>query len=282
MRFVALVGTHFNSRPSARGDANTLHCWMHCKFQFTPLREGRPHHIASATERQEISIHAPPRGATGWRVRQCWTPTNFNSRPSARGDRRGANRHRGTGNFNSRPSARGDAIWRASTRRTTYFNSRPSARGDMPGGYTPGRPFIFQFTPLREGRRNVASGIRGQAAFQFTPLREGRQQPSITHSAWTANFNSRPSARGDRRAVPVAPSADIFQFTPLREGRLPRQCTVQRRTSYFNSRPSARGDGKRYAISANLLFNPYKSAWLNNRATQFVEIILVIFHRIIA
>ena len=50
----------------------------------------------------------------------------------------------------------------------------------------------------------------------------------------------------------------------------------------FNSRPSARGDGKRYAISANLLFNPYKSAWLNNSATQFVEIILVIFHRIIA
>lgn len=50
---------------------------------------------------------------------------------------------------------------------------------------------------------------------------------------------------------------------------------------YFNSRPSARGDGKRYAISANLLFNPYKSAWLNNSATQFVEIILVIFHRII-
>lgn len=51
--------------------------------------------------------------------------------------------------------------------------------------------------------------------------------------------------------------------------------------SHFNSRPSARGDGKRYAISANLLFNPYKSAWLNNSATQFVEIILVIFHRII-
>ena len=52
-------------------------------------------------------------------------------------------------------------------------------------------------------------------------------------------------------------------------------------TENFNSRPSARGDGKRYAIFANLLFNPYKSAWLNNSATQFVEIILVIFHRII-
>lgn len=55
-----------------------------------------------------------------------------------------------------------------------------------------------------------------------------------------------------------------------------------RAPGYFNSRPSTRGDGKRYAISANLLFNPYKSAWLNNSATQFVEIILVIFHRIIA
>ena len=72
-----------------------------------------------------------------------------------------------------------------------------------------------------------------------------------------------------------------FQFTPLREGRR------EWRYSHgacddFNSRPSARGDSKRYAISANLLFNPYKSAWLNNRARQFVEIILVIFHRIIA
>ena len=72
-------------------------------------------------------------------------------------------------------------------------------------------------------------------------------------------FNSRPSARGDSA------------------GKEQREVCVN-----FNSRPSARGDGKRYAISANLLFNPYKSAWLNNSDTQFVEIILVIFHRIIA
>ena len=78
------------------------------------------------------------------------------------------------------------------------------------------------------------------------------------HFANSIYFNSRPSARGDVRNS--------------------KYITV----SYFNSRPSARGDSKRYAISANLLFNPYKSAWLNNSATQFVEIILVIFHRIIA
>ena len=79
-------------------------------------------------------------------------------------------------------------------------------------------------------------------------------------SSVSMNFNSRPSARGDARG------GDGFRRKPF----------------HFNSRPSARGDGKRYAISANLLFNPYKSAWLNNSATQFVEIILVIFHRIIA
>ncbi len=72
-----------------------------------------------------------------------------------------------------------------------------------------------------------------------------------------------------------------FQFTPLREGR-PKYNATENPMNDFNSRPSARGDSKRYAISANLLFNPYKSAWLNNNATQFVEIILVIFHRIIA
>ena len=138
-----------------------------------------------------------------------------------------------------------------------HFNSRPSARGD---------PFS----------RLIASCV--------------------------AHFNSRPSARGDlvaprylkldfisihapprgatskSRRMPVF---SRFQFTPLREGR-PDSATFFCRKTYFNSRPSARGDSKRYAISANLLFNPYKSAWLNNNATQFVEIILVIFHRIIA
>ena len=115
-------------------------------------------------------------------------------------------------------------------------------------------------------------------------------------------FNSRPSARGDGGFLVQGRIHLLFQFTPLREGRRPFQdffdlfFDFNSRPSArgdgdraasglggenFNSRPSARGDGKRYAISANLLFNPYKSAWLNNSATQFVEIILVIFHRII-
>ena len=159
-----------------------------------------------------------------------------------------------------------------------HFNSRPSARGDL----------TLEKVPLI-------------SVFQFTPLREGRQDADYTDSE-QKYFNSRPSARGDARLCRMRTNYIQFQFTPLREGRRARfstsaasaifQFTPLRegrllafsniaRTVDFNSRPSARGDGKRYAISANLLFNPYKSAWLNNSATQFVEIILVIFHRII-
>ena len=139
----------------------------------------------------------------------------------------------------------------------SYFNSRPSARGDRKsGGYIAGQEISIHAPP--RGATVSRSASPAALPFQFTPLREGRLDAPIG-DAIHIDFNSRPSARGDFRGV--------------RESG---------RRENFNSRPSARGDGKRYAISANLLFNPYKSAWLNNSATQFVEIILVIFHRIIA
>ena len=155
-----------------------------------------------------------------------------------------------------------------------------------PRGATRGVPsyiakYLFQFTPLREGRRgnwvrkiktidiSIHAPPRGATtpnlrmnaniiiSIHAPPRGATRLKLAVTINCF--NFNSRPSARGDSSSSAPPHS-----------------------TIYFNSRPSARGDGKRYAISANLLFNPYKSAWLNNSATQFVEIILVIFHRIIA
>ena len=56
---------HFNSRPSARGDARPPQKKeRRTKFQFTPLREGRPDGQRSISAGRDISIHAPPRGAT--------------------------------------------------------------------------------------------------------------------------------------------------------------------------------------------------------------------------
>ena len=76
---------YFNSRPSARGDHARAQRHRLDKFQFTPLREGRPtwhesaefllHFNSRPSARGDafcfllrfcspISIHAPPRGAT--------------------------------------------------------------------------------------------------------------------------------------------------------------------------------------------------------------------------
>ena len=137
----------------------------------------------------------------------------------------------------------------------------------------------FQFTPLREGRRLQVAETRAKVNFNSRPSARGDVR-RFRKRGTPCDFNSRPSARGDCWAAGRCIFPGLFQFTPLREGR-PQIPSSSSATRYFNSRPSARGDGKRYAISANLLFNPYKSAWLNNSATQFVEIILVIFHRII-
>ena len=56
---------HFNSRPSARGDSVTsIVSASASRFQFTPLREGRHRRLYHRASSGNISIHAPPRGAT--------------------------------------------------------------------------------------------------------------------------------------------------------------------------------------------------------------------------
>ena len=143
--------------------------------------------------------------------------------------------------------------------RNVYFNSRPSARGDV------------SLQPSGKLHLNY---------FNSRPSARGDKIARGNVLAYQISIHAPP--RGATKVNLMANNPPLFQFTPLREGR-PRPLSSRGFINiYFNSRPSARGDGKRYAISANLLFNPYKSAWLNNSATQFVEIILVIFHRIIA
>ena len=124
-------------------------------------------------------------------------------------------------------------------------------------------PMRFQFTPLREGRHEIIYGMRQnvfisihapprgatraparQAActlFQFTPLREGRPRRHGTPRLTRADFNSRPSARGDNPDTTTGRDNHISIHAP------PRGATQSARRScpackHFNSRPSARGD----------------------------------------
>ena len=168
---------NFNSRPSARGDykvkAGTT---APAAFQFTPLREGRHGCNPDALRIEDISIHAPPRGATTMGILGAmhgkfqFTPLregrpmppmpsdsvrlSFQFTPLREGRRlpprkQSAQSH----NFNSRPSARGDAYVGCEIITNRNFNSRPSARGDSKSSKRIVCCRLFQFTPLREGRR---------------------------------------------------------------------------------------------------------------------------------
>ena len=143
---------YFNSRPSARGDA---HPHSHIRtariFQFTPLREGRREIACIDLCKGNISIHAPPRGATMTQA-TLYIGLNISIHAPPRGATWVSVKDALPPNFNSRPSARGDT--------GAPLSVRPSS--------------LFQFTPLREGRLNPPPPRAAVPLFQFTPLREGR------------------------------------------------------------------------------------------------------------
>ena len=145
--------THFNSRPSARGDKcplgtsyRIMHISIHAPprgatspsptfsiaeiFQFTPLREGRRWIVSLNTLAPIISIHAPPRGAT-------------------------ESMSESTKDF--------------------QFQFTPLREGRLWCFVFSFVWLIFQFTPLREGRHEQEWETYFPGIFQFTPLREGRR-----------------------------------------------------------------------------------------------------------
>ena len=143
-----------------------------------------------------ISIHAPPRGATGRYAQVDGHRGYFNSRPSARGD--GKIMRWGSG---------GQISIHAPPRGATYENRKQVAEN------------LFQFTPLREGRPRVdGRGSAGRHHFNSRPSARGDAMARSDVPSQLLHFNSRPSARGDM-AINSKARHDLFQFTPLREGR---------------------------------------------------------------
>ena len=122
--------TSFNSRPCVRGDAPRFPVllWPN-RFQFTPLREGRP--SCNLLADRSICFNSRPcvRG-DAQALRGAVAKAGFNSRPCVRGDVRAPHTAARPGGFNSRPCVRGDTGHARSLQRTARFNSRPCVRGD--------------------------------------------------------------------------------------------------------------------------------------------------------
>ena len=142
-----------------------------------------------------ISIPAPPRGAT-WFAIAPPTTSDFNSRPSARGDRSVL-----------------DAFL------FSVFQFPPLREGRRFGRPLRAATCTFQFPPLREGRpaRRQEEPLDGQI-FQFPPLREGRLNGHNISGVFPYISIPAPprGATADRANHYLAAS---FQFPPLREGR---------------------------------------------------------------
>ena len=78
-------GIYFNSRPSARGDALISRLLGCANISIHAPPRGATTARVDCHANIFISIHAPPRGATSRQCAEC-VAHYFNSRPSARGD----------------------------------------------------------------------------------------------------------------------------------------------------------------------------------------------------
>ena len=197
-RFLAPDVFPFQFTPLREGRQSTKKDHQHQnEFQFTPLREGRPRHtphkpwhgrhfnsrpsargdlrnLVNIVNSKEISIHAPPRGATNRRDARPAVPT-FQFTPLREGRPFPFSWPFSAFRISIHAPPRGATRFRlSSVGELKNFNSRPSARGDSSIFASSRFLFIFQFTPLREGRR---ASPRRPSAHRY--------------------FNSRPSARGD-------------------------------------------------------------------------------------
>ena len=156
---------------------------MAVRFQFTPLREGR-RLIMRATSFANLFQFTPLR--EGRRARDAGTK-------------------RGTSNFNSRPSARGDSArqsWRCST---AYFNSRPSARGDPSSSAQDAPEYVFQFTPLREGRLACCECCSVLRHFNSRPSARGDvlRRRSLYHQGISIHAPPRGATQGILTSIPA-------------------------------------------------------------------------------
>ena len=195
-QLAACGNPYFNSRPSARGDWSQADVAKQLGiFQFTPLREGRPQRTAASGQSALRFQFTPLREGRPAPCKGRLRGSYFNSRPSARGDGRRRCTPQSPRYFNSRPSARGDVVKVPICRAAEISIHAPPRGATFPVSESPGVGKISIHAPPRGATHYALEGTPFDA-FQFTPLREGRQR---WRRWWTrrANFNSRPSARGD-------------------------------------------------------------------------------------
>ena len=258
--------TDFNSRPSARGDPRRFpaFCPIHHISIHAPPRgatdgcggggvkksisihappRGATKPRRSANSRMFISIHAPPRGATKPTSSHSSLGINFNSRPSARGDKmgtvypandgisihappRGATRHKvvallALADISIHAPPRGATGWLETEENLSHISIHAPPRGATRLAKSIILCYKFQFTPLREGRLEAQDAQEeGRKISIHAPPRGATLVAPSFPLPNLISIHAPP--RGATTATQSTTSRrSVFQFTPLREGRLP-------------------------------------------------------------
>ena len=191
-----------------------------------------------------ISIHAPPRGATGGRMSDI-SGKSFQFTPLREGRHYEPSRYYWAQLISIHAPPRG-ATWRVrqrckhhhisihapprgatalagSSRFTEIdFNSRPSARGDEVEQISMMPVETISIHAPPRGATASAGWAKRRPVFQFTPLREGRPDAHRGKPAHAISIHAPP--RGATFQRPERLGSSLFQFTPLREGRPQKIC----------------------------------------------------------
>ena len=204
---------YFNSRPSARGDNANARAVIDALFQFTPLREGRRKTHRGRPRRRCISIHAPPRGATT--ASAILSNSYLFQFTPLREGRRNNNTERGEINISIHAPPRGATRCGRSTTKSKAFQFTPLREGRRAAMIATLSPKKFQFTPLREGRQGRCTGLLASLCISIHAPPRGATAAGADGSP-PADFNSRPSARGDAEQLARVGNVVISIHAPPR------------------------------------------------------------------
>ena len=141
---------YFNSRPCERGDAEPPgRAVSTAYFNSRPCERG-DRRVRPKQGHEDISIHAPARGATRLSSAESPQPTISIHAPARGATICSGKQHLRGKHFNSRPCERGDGLCsRRAWLRTSNFNSRPCERGDHRGSLALAALYISIHAPAR-------------------------------------------------------------------------------------------------------------------------------------
>ena len=175
---------------------------------------------------QQVSIHAPARGAT---MSGLMMPRRFKC-------------------FDPRPRTRGDVFSGPGGGGGAQFRSTPPHEGRHQPTREALADLAFRSMPPHEGRHRPAGGRLGGMRFDPRPRTRGDRVGARPRRVQAVSIHA--PARGATMTVMTAPGFAMFRSTPPHEGR-PSGCSPATSTGGFDPRPRTRGDGPHQVPESN-------------------------------